>query len=207
MPFLSDAFTGESGVTALNLHAPTGVGGTYAARQTISGGSANPMRIQPNSGDPYVEANSGVAWWTNSAAPPTADYSVTLVMNRAGFGGNHNGAMGRFASEGTFYQLEINEYANQLRLIRYNAWTGTVLGTYGFAPGDGNHTVQLEMVGDVIKGYLGGVERISVTDSSPLTSAGLAGLCLGGFRAKSISADNIGVVASAGLRRSLLGIG
>lgn len=204
MPFLSDDFTGESGVTTLSAHTPTGGGGTYAARQTISGGSANAMRIQPNAGDPYVETiSSAIGWWTNGAVPPTADYDVTVVLNRSGFSGNHNGVIGRFASEGTFYQLEINEYASpsQLRLVRYNAWAQTVLpgGTYNYSPGDGNHTLKLEMIGAVIKGYLNGVERINVTDSSPLTAAGLAGLCLSGARAKSISANNLGTTPKAAM--------
>jgi hypothetical protein len=207
MPFLSDAFTGEGGVTALNLHTPTVAGLAWDERQTISGGSANPMRIQPNSGDPYVEAQSGVAWWRNLAVPPTPDYYIELVLNRSGFGGNNNGAIGRMTAQGTFYKLELNEYSNQLRLLRINAWTETSLAVYAFTPGDGNHTLRLEMVGDVIKGYLAAVERINVTDGSPITGAGFAGMCLGGHRAKSIVAENLGAAASGGIRRSLLGIG
>jgi hypothetical protein len=210
MPFLHDPFTGEAGITALNLHAPA-VGSTWVAMQTISGGSANPMRVQPNAGDPYCEAPSGVAWWRNLAVPPTPDYRVTVSMVRSGFGGNNSGALGRIAADGTFYKLEINEYSNQLRLLRLNDWVETVLGTYSFTPTNGSHAVELEMIGNAIKAYLSTVERISVVDSTPLTAAGYAGMCLSGpgmgFLGKSITAENLGVVPSAGMRRAMMGIG
>jgi hypothetical protein len=201
MSFLNDLFN-EASTTALDVHVPD-LGGTWSAMQTISGGSANPMRIPAGAG--YAEANAGDAYWRNSAVAPTADYYVEAVINRSGFGGGKNGPIGRFASEGSHYRVELNEYANQLRIIRMNAWTDSVIGTpYAWSPSNGDFTVRLEMVGDVIKAYLDGVERISVTDPSPLSAAGKAGIALGGHRAKSIDAVNLGVVQSPLLKIMLM---
>jgi hypothetical protein len=197
MSFLNDLFD-EASTTALDAHTPNpGPGGTWAAMQTVSGGSINPMRIPAGAG--YAEAQSGTAYWRNSATPPTADYSVEGVIQRSGFGGGANGVLGRFTGQGTHYRLELNEYANQLRLILLNAWSSSVLGTYAWSPSDGTYTIRLEMIGSAIKGYLGGVERISVTDTA-ISAAGLAGISLEGHRMLSIDAVNLGTAPSALLK-------
>lgn len=195
MSFLNDIFD-EASLTALDAHTPNpGPGGTWAAMQTISGGSANPMRIPASSG--YVEANSGQAYWRNSATPPTADYYVEAVVVRSVYSGVRNGPIGRFTMEGTHYRLELNELGNALYLIRMNAWSPTVLDDFAWSPSNGTYTLRLEMIGAEIKGYMNGVERVSATDGSPITGAGFAGLSLEGMVANSIDAVNLGAAPSA----------
>lgn len=195
MSFLNDLFD-EASTTALSSHTPNpGPGGSWSAMQTVSGGSANPMRIPAGAG--YAEAYSGDAWFRNSAAPPTADYYVEAVVERTGFSGYNNGPMGRFTSQGTFYHLRLNEYQTRLELVRVNAWAETLLGSYAWSPSNGTYTFKLQMVGAAIKGYLDGVERISATDGSPISSAGYAGIALGGLLGHSIDAVNLGATPKA----------
>jgi hypothetical protein len=191
MSFLNDLFN-EASTTALDVHVPD-LGGTWAAMQVVNGGSMNPMRIPAGAG--YAEAHAGVAWWRNLATPPTADYYVEAVTQRAGFGGGPNGPVGRFATQGSFYRLELNEYANELRLLKVVSWSDTVLDTFAWSPADGSYTLRLEMIGAEIKGFMNGVERVGATDTA-LTAAGKAGISLEGHRALSIDAVNLGAVQS-----------
>jgi hypothetical protein len=195
MSFLNDLFD-EASTTALDAHTPNpGPGGTWAAMQTISGGSANPMRISAGTG--YAEIYSGQAYWRNNATPPTADYHVEAIVQRTAYSDVRNGPIGRFTVEGTHYRLELNELGSALYLVRMNGWTPTVLDDFAWTPANGTFTLRLEMIGAEIKGYMDGVERVSATDGSPITGAGYAGIASGGMRVLSVDAVNLGTAPSA----------
>lgn len=195
MSFLTDLFD-EASTTDLDAHTPNpGPGGTWASMQTTSSGSANPMRIPAGAG--YAEAYAGQAYFRNAAVPPTADYYVEAVVTRSAYSDVRNGPIGRFTMEGTHYRLELNELGNALYLVRMNAWTPTVLDTFAWSPVNGTFTLRLEMIGANIKGYMDGVQRVASTDSSPITGKGFAGLSLGGMKALSIDAVNLGVTPKA----------
>jgi hypothetical protein len=117
---------------------------------------------------------------TNGISYPSADYSVTADVKINSNVSQDSGVIARRVNAGGSdfdgYVLFINDTSNHMRLSKRSGGSYTTLGTYSTTISTGTYyTIKLSVNGNTIKGYLNGVERISVTDSS-FTAAGDAGL-------------------------------
>jgi hypothetical protein len=208
--FLNDTFT-EAGADVL-LTAHTGETG---ATWTLFGASSAPSVDATN--DRVILTTAAVSSLAYaSGAPAAADYEVQGVLDFGStidglyvIAGRINTAAADFTYYGVGYSaIDLGGGAGWVMLKEINGAVTQLGATYsGETPTNGSsHTVKLSMVGTAIKGYVNGVERFSVTDSS-LASAGRAGLRLytgsgisttAGGRLTSISADD-GLAASGSL--------
>lgn len=117
-----------------------------------------------------------------NAVPPSADYRVKGTIRRdTSTAGTNIFVVGRLDSTVvTCYAADITNTTGDVRLLKFVNNTTTVLGTYdGPVMTNGEEKdLELEMIGNVIKVYVGGVERISFTDTAPdaITAAGYAGI-------------------------------
>jgi len=156
--------------------------------------SLNPNASLSDSGHTWTNMASGAAhakfWngriyndstfvgrWITNATPPSANYYVEAVIRCI----TDIGLMGVFgrgdnaSASNNFYVLILRGDTNVLELRKRVTGTETTLGSYSITPVPGtDYTIRLSMVGTAIKGYLDGVERISVTDSA-ITAAGFPG--------------------------------
>lgn len=109
---------------------------------------------------------TSVAYWSGAFNPASADYDVQGLVQKTGDVGA-SGLIGRRTGADTYYVLYINTFSQLLVLSKIVAGVETELGTFngGYA-NNTDYTIKLSMSGTTIKGFEGGVERISVTDSA-----------------------------------------
>lgn len=157
-------------------------------QRPFTGADPSYQRINA-AGRTYYAYENGSGYTTNGSehfltnyTPPSADYWVEARIYAASDGGSGELAevYARAATPYTFYFLEYNEGANEWRLGRsLGAGTKTTLATYvgdAITPGT-SKLARLHVSGTTIKGFIEGVERLSVTDSN-IASAGYPGLRL-----------------------------
>lgn len=119
--------------------------------------------------------------YRHTAAPPSADYQVSTDLYIAGTTSTavSSGPMARMVDgERTGYWLRWRR-GTGWQLFRYNTGTATQLGsTVGPTTYAAASLVRatVRCAGSVIKGFVDGAEIISVTDASPISAAGYAGL-------------------------------
>lgn len=171
--FLSSPFTGADGTSLETLDASFSKVSGQTPRLTVA---SNRIKTEENGGAP--------AYYVNSAVPPSADYSVEADVYVAANGGTAStqaGVLGRYsASAVTGYRAMLKTTENRVILYRQTAGTATTLGQSSVLsiPAGTTVKIRLQMVGAVISVYLDDspTPAISVTDASPILSAGLAGV-------------------------------
>jgi hypothetical protein len=120
----------------------------------------------------------------HSAVPPSADYSVRATFRvRSATGLGRLGLSARMsAAEYTQYRVELRAgttstpLAGSMWLYRINAGTLTELATKSFTIAAQEYAAELRVVGDQVEFWLDGVQHFAVTDPSPITDAGHAGI-------------------------------
>lgn len=103
------------------------------------------------------------------AQPATADYSVQLLFPAGSDGGGP--LLRGFTGTQLYYFLYLN--GTVLELYKRNI-NFTLIGSYA-GPVSTPCTLKIEAIGTTIKGYVDGVQRISVTDSL-ISAAGRGGI-------------------------------
>lgn len=188
--FLSDSFTDTSEV-AITSHTPE-TGGVW--RLQTGSAPATPVKIDANGTGIYASAASV---YQNAASPASANYYVEAVMTHLGGAASENvGIAGRMqAAADTFYWVRWSNASGQWQLYKTVATTSTSLGTYTDTFASGTKTVRLTMNGTAISVDIGGVTRISATDSA-ITVAGFAGIRLGQVQASSTGQHITDLVAT-----------
>jgi hypothetical protein len=151
--------------------------------QTINANGADlggPITDHPNeNGNWYIYANralcrtAGLAYY--SGTPSSADYSVTadiVIKSSAG----STGVAGRISTtQRTYYSAYIEQSTGIVVLMKRVNGAITSMGVSSGSYGVGTHSLTLDMVGTTIRALVGGVQVVSVTDSS-ITAAGKAGI-------------------------------
>lgn len=168
MPFVNDTFTDTAG-TALASHTPEQGGAWtkwFGSAAVIS--DANRLR-----------GGGGALHYIGT--PAGADYSVQAdFVTKTDVGLAEIGLVARFVTTGSGngYNVQWSTGGTDaFYLFKLIAGVYTQIGTYAFPyPGnDATTTVKLECIGDAIKVYINGTERISVTNSE-VTAAGQPGI-------------------------------
>ncbi len=115
-----------------------------------------------------------------SGVPANADYDVECDYRVYTTGGVQSIAGRMSTSSKTMYYVYYSGAENTWVLAKWVSGVVTSLGFYvtGISAGGTVYALKLQMRGTTIKVYIGGVERISVTDSS-IVSAGRAGVVSG----------------------------
>lgn len=119
--------------------------------------------------------NNGSVLGTWNTAPTTADYEVIADVKVAA-SQSGGGPIGRYSDNQNYYHLRINSTDNELQLFSFTTGAGaTKIGSYSTTITPSVFfEVGLQISGTTIKGFLNGVERISVTNSDH-TDAGEVG--------------------------------
>jgi adhesin HecA-like repeat protein len=162
---LPDTFTGTNG-TALS---------TYDALWVRNSAYSGTLEIQSNTCRLRTSGAASTVY-VYDQAPASADYDVSAVFNFSSNSDNAAGVVGRASKTANTMYMFRAEGAN-VNLYKFVAGVATQLGS-SVASGVGintNTTLKLSMVGTTIKGFVDGVEKISVTDSA-IATAGFAGL-------------------------------
>ncbi len=190
--FFRDTYT-EVTTISLGVRTPE-IGGAYVQRNVSSGGTSRDAQVTGGTGN--LNTVSGEFLFTNAAAPAGTDYAVedTWTPSAASFFARCL----NWTAEGTFYQLVIDRYSGEIRFERLNSWTITALGTpYVVSMPNGTPVtirpeVTVEGANKRLKAFVGGVERINVLDTSPLSGVGLIGVRMDGGDATIGEAEDIG---------------
>jgi hypothetical protein len=163
--FLIDTFT-ESSTTDLSAHTPD-VGGAWAPVTGLS----SPISVLSTG---YATGSTSAA--RNAAAPPSADYSVTVIC-RVGATGQFVGPIARAsASAQTFYQAYID--SGFLYVAKYVAGNWGLLGSAAFSMAvNTDYAVTITVSGTSISASVGATTAGPFTDSS-ITDAGFAGFII-----------------------------
>lgn len=197
--FLNDTMTDSSG-TLLPAH--TGeTGATWTKHTSYSSGvgqisTAN--RVRCNSTNQVVFHASG--------SPANADYEVQADLFMNGTSEDHEPAVAARIDTGanTFYALRYRKTGNVWELLKRVAGTTTVLGSWSETlVASDTRTFKLRCSGTSIKGYVAGVERISVTDSA-ISAAGKAGIAFLAASANT-SAGHLDNVSATDVASTVLG--
>ena len=175
--FAQDSFTGTAG-TNITAHTDDCGNSWSSADCTTSPASSNTL---DGSGSVYIKFSSGAAvcYSTNSATPPSANYTVRAnVTNSAS--SSSSGVLARFTNSATpnGYFLRANCGSSLLQLFRVDSGVTTLLGTAGSIScgnGTGVNEIKLVVNGSSLSGYFGGTLIDSATDST-YGSAGLVGI-------------------------------
>ncbi len=163
--FASDTYTGTDWITI------------NAAGANLGG----PIVDHPNeNGNWYVYQNkalcrtAGLAYY--SGTPSSADYYVEATITIKSSIGS-TGVAGRVSTTAqTYYGAYIEQGSGYVVLMkRVNGASPVGLGVSPLTYGIGDHVLTLDMVGTTIRALIGGVQVISVVDSS-ITAAGKAGI-------------------------------
>jgi hypothetical protein len=168
--FLNDTFTDTDGVLLENH---TGEVGAIWTRHPSYTGSV--VRISTN------RIYNNAAWDTScyyaSGVPAGADYTVTSKIYVVTDDDTRTKILGRLSiTANTCYSWEGYAYADLWVLKKVIVGSETTLGYGALTMGVGySGQFKLSMEGSTIKGYIGGIEKVSVTDSD-ITDAGKAGV-------------------------------
>lgn len=166
--FASDSFTGTDGTT-LQVYNPAWTKHPSYSDNIVL--DTNRARL--------FQTGASSAYY-HSATPASADYSVSIDVYVKAYSPNLNlvGVIGRAStSVNTFYHA-WHSISQGWQLFRFNSGTVTQLGTtisHTLTVGS-TYNLKLDMVGDVIRLLVDSVEIISEVDTSPLLSAGKAGI-------------------------------
>lgn len=77
--------------------------------------------------------------------------------------------MGRYTDSNNFYMLRLDKVAGKLAISKKMNGVVTDLASYPLSINVGHwYRLELQMVGNQLKGYLNGEEKLSAVDSSPL---------------------------------------
>ena len=171
--FFSDSFT-DMDNTELSEHIPDiGDGWTYAA--------GSDTRYFIVSGQLKLPAiNNYAGYYFANTAPPSPDYSIEadIVANTPQV---LAGVIGRGTSANYY---EFSYYYGNAAWGLYkttNTYTFNLLGSYNQTLTNGQtYHIKLEMIGDQLKGYIDGIERVSVIDAS-FANAGSYGVYIKGL--------------------------
>jgi len=155
-------------------------GANWITIQTSGANLGGPIIDHPDEdGAWYIYANralcrtAGMAYY--SGTPASADYAVQATINIKSTIGS-TGVAGRISTTArTYYTAYIEQTTGKVVLAKRVAGTITSLGTSANSYTIGDHTLALDMVGTTIRALVGGVQVVSVVDSS-ITSAGKAGI-------------------------------
>lgn len=122
-------------------------------------------------------ADDVVAWITSLGANPSADYDIEADCHFfSGGGGGGVGPAGRITNINNYYFIQNDVSADEFAIFKKVSGSYTELGVYSTTIADSTwYNIKLSMVGSSLKGYLNGVERVSVTDSA-ITVTGYPGL-------------------------------
>jgi hypothetical protein len=183
--FATDIFT-ETGSSDVLLENHTATGGGTWSKLGVTG---EVLTINHATGDflyPSATVGSATPLWAHSATPPSADYDVQVDVHTANASAYMPGPAGRIADIDNFYFVCRDASTWYLR-VRY-AGTNYQLGSYAGDDPNTTRTVLLRLNGTSIKVFIGGVERISVTDSN-LSAAGKAGIA-GNYEGNSTGSTN-----------------
>jgi len=151
--------------------------------QTINTAGADlggPIVDHPNEdGNWYVYGNralcrtAGLAYY--SGTPASADYAVQATITIKSSVGS-TGVAGRISTTAqTYYSAYIEQSTGKVVLAKRVNGAVTSLGVSAGSYGIGDHVLTLDMVGTTIRALVGGVQVVSVVDSS-ITAAGKAGI-------------------------------
>ena len=187
--FLNDTFD-EAAITGIESHT-FNTGAAWTRVPLVAHGGLAVINVTGGTG---VVANADVAGAVrNAAAPGTADYYVEIIYARASGNYGTNGVLARLSSNAADgYELLINTYGDKLLLRRINNYTRTEIGEFAYVANTAAHTYRLEVNGATIKGFIDGVQRISVVDAAPITAAGGAGFRIdNGAQFQSITAGTL----------------
>jgi hypothetical protein len=164
--FTEDTFTDTDGT---NLTSHTGEKG---AKWTVSVGTWTIKSGRVVKGN----TNYGYAYATGLPAGPNYSVECGVFCVTAVKASRFGGPIGRCSTEAdTSYQWGW-ETGTGYSLLKRVAGVETVLGTFARVGKEGEEDKAiLSMVGTAIKGFVGGVERVSATDSA-ISAAGRAGI-------------------------------
>lgn len=167
--FLYDTFSGESANTLLQNHTPeTGTGWTKVTNYYDEGYITSDGRL-------YA---TGSTVYRCTATPGSADYSVTATVKQNASPGGYIGVVARASSSAqTLYRASTT--GSVWSITRIVSGSGTSLGTWTHspAPGTTEYTVTLTVNGNDVELLINDATVIGpVTDGSPITAAGYAGV-------------------------------
>lgn len=175
--FLDDAFT-DADATVLSSHTASPTGGAWTFPSGF--GFGGNLRIFDNS----LFANAGgvalnLAY--NAATPPSADYTVTVLVAYDPSGGTETCEPRLVARYDTaidaFYLAGYSESAGKWQIYYYEPDVVlTLLGEFTESQPSADFTMTLTVTGTSISVAKDGVVKVAVTDST-LTAAGKAGVC------------------------------
>ena len=162
---VEDTFT-DTDSTALASH-------TSDSEHTWTRNGGGTIIVHTNHAESSQSTSAGLYY--SSFVPTDADYAVTLDTVTAGTGVATFVAGRCSTSAVTMYGCRWNG-TDTWELTRWVSGTRTVIGTYiGDSPVGSTRTVTLSMVGSTIAVSIGGVSRISVTDTG-ISTAGRPGI-------------------------------
>jgi len=155
-------------------------GTDWKSLTTITPTKGGPIVDHPNEdGNWYLYANralcrtAGLSYW--SGTPASADYAVQATITVKSTIGS-TGVAGRISTTArTYYTAYIEQTTGKVVLAKRVNGAVTSLGVSAGSYGIGDHVLTLDMVGTTIRGLIGGVQVVSVVDSS-ITAAGKAGI-------------------------------
>ena len=169
MDFLSDTFT-SGGFGLLSAHSPD-VGGAW----TLDAGSGNDMFVA--SGQCSM-TGGGAVGYTNSAAPPWADFSASVGMHGdPGVSNQQSIRIRKYAAAGNRYEAKFIP-PNVLQLNKVLAGATTTLDSTTISLPDLSSppaTIEISATGSALAVKVNGAPTLSATDAS-ITAAGLVGL-------------------------------
>lgn len=150
------------------------------------------------------EASTGITAYYHKTAPPSADYSVSADVYRAGLGTSGVVARATGTATATMYLLRYNVGSQILQMYRGVNNLFTQLGgnvSASLAAG-ATARITLEVSGSTIKAYWngGGTPVLTITDTA-ITAAGYSGIRwnTAGLDLDNFSADSAGASLSAGV--------
>ena len=173
----SDSFTDVAG-TPLENH----TGGLGAIWSAYAGEART--AVITDEGRMRKETGNGAAMYYASAAPSSADYTVTADVHvKSLLSTDAIGVAGRIdtsSAPGTYYLARYVRDSSRWEILRVvDGAVGSLIGTSTQLLSSGStYRVELDMSGTTIRLLVDGLERISGTDAA-ITAAGRAGVRMG----------------------------
>ena len=178
-PLVYDTFTGTAGAT---LQSRAGDSGVTWSRQAITG--ADGAAVLTDAGRARKNGTNWGALFITSGTTATASYTVSAdirVMSTVRY--DFIGVVGRLDtsnSNGTYYLARYEQSTAAFALYRVVNGTFTWLGNSAQALSVGStYRLSLDMQGNVVRLLVGGVERVTYNDGTPITATGRSGAALG----------------------------
>ena len=171
--FIADSFS-EAADTALASHTPE-TGGAWA---TYGSPYSATVSVIAAEGRVAGSSSSASALYTQTVAPPSADYLVEAVVRFTSSSGKRVGIAARYSSSGTETGYLVFFDGNYWVLRKVVAGLSTDLGSYyGSSSLNTDYVFRLEVFATTLTVSIDGVARIVVSDAS-ITAAGRVGVQL-----------------------------